>query len=173
MRRDRVVAVLAAATVGLAACGEPAVPLAVPERRFDQVVLDDARILNESELALARPLAELRHLGWDPVLVTFEAQGANMGMADRAGRKVIDAWGADLALVAVAEPGDFDSEDPDRERYFGLFARNVRDVPRGLRERIVEQLVPPVAARNDWDGVFALAVRELTQHLGEVDEDIR
>lgn len=171
MRRERVVALLVAATLGLTACGEPAVPLEVPERRFDQVVLDQAHILGEG--ALDRPLAELRHLGWDPVVVTFEAEGANMGMADRAGRKVIDAWGADLAIVAVAEPGDFTSRDEERKRYFGLFARNVRDVPRGVRERIVEQLVPPVARRNDWDEVFALAVRELAAALGEVDEDIR
>lgn len=170
--RRRVAALLAGLAL-VTACGEPPVPLEVPERNFDQVVLDTARILAEDYRGLQVALGELRHQGWDPVLVTFEAEGANMGMADRAGRKVIEAWGADLAIVAVAEPGDFDSEAEDRERFFGLFARNVRDIPRGLRERIVEQLVPPIAARNDWTEAFRVAVTELARGLGEVDGDIR
>lgn len=167
---------LAALLAGLAlvtACGEPAVPLQVPERSFDQVLLDNAGILAEDYRGLEVALGELRHQGWDPVLVTFEAEGANMGMADRAGRKVIDAWGADLAIVAVAEPGDFDSEAQDRKRFFGLFARNVREIPRGLRERVVEQLIPPIAGRNDWTEAFRVAVTELAEGLGEVDKDVR
>lgn len=171
MRRRLAAAVAVMAL--MTACGEPAVPLEVPQRDFDQVVLDTARILDEEDRELQVALGELRHQGWDPVLVTFQAEGANMGMADRAGRKVIDAWGADLAIVAVAEPGDFDSEAEDRERFFGLFARNVRDIPRGLRERIVEELIPPVARGNDWMEVFKVAVTELAEGLGEVDEDIR
>lgn len=172
MRSRAAAALLALATLGLAACGEPPVPLEVPERRFDQVVLDTAGIVDTDD-ALLRALGDLRHHGWDPVLVTFEAEGANMGMADRAGRKVIDAWGADLAIVAVAEPGDFTSSEPDRERFFGLFARDVRDVPRHLRERIVEQEIPPIARTNDWTRAFTVAVAALADGLGEVDEDIR
>ena len=158
--------------LGTAACsGEPPVPLEVPQRGANQVFLDRAGILDEGQLA---PLVnEFRHRGWDPVLVTFETEDASLGMADRAGRKVIEAWGADLAIVAVAAPGDFDSDAPDRRRYFGLFARNVRDIPRAARERIVEELIPPIAAANRWDDVFATAVRELGHELGEVDEDIR
>jgi hypothetical protein len=164
MRRT-VVATLLALT--LVACGEPAVPLEVPERGLDQQVLDLAEILDDEELA--RPVRELMLLGWDPVLVTFAAEDASLGMADRAGRKVLEAWGADLVLVAVGEPGDFTSEDPARQRFFGLFARDVRDVPRSVRERIVEQLVPPVAAENDWAQAFALALETLSEELGHVD----
>lgn len=158
-------------TLAVAACGEPEVPLDVPPRGVDDAVIDHARILDVDELAGA--LEAFRHQGWDPVLVTFEAEGAGMGMADRAGRKVIEQWGADLAIVAVAEPGHFTREGEDRERFFGLFARDVREVPRDVRERIVEELVPPVAARNDWTEAFLVAVRELTEALGEVDEGIR
>ncbi|HWH33293.1 MAG TPA: hypothetical protein VNU01_11550 [Egibacteraceae bacterium] len=169
MRRAAwLVAVLALA---LGACGEPEVPLQVPPRGADDVVIDDARILDVD--ALARDLYAFRHQGWDPVLVTFEAEGASMGMADRAGRKVIEAWGADLAIVAVAEPGDFRATGSERRRFFGLFARDVREVPRDVRERIVEELVPPIAARNDWTEAFHVAVTELAGALGEVDEDIR
>lgn len=167
----KAIALLLAALLLAACAGEPPVPLQVPERGTGDVFIDAARILDEGEIAPA--LYEFRHQGWDPVLVTFEAEGASMGMADRAGRKVIEAWGADLALVAVAEPGHFDSDDPERKRFFGLFARNVRDIPRDTRERIVEELVPPIAARNDWDEVFLTAVRELAGDLGEVDKDIR
>lgn len=171
--RERCVAALAALALGLAACGEPPVPLDVPARGFDQSVLDLAGVVDEDDPALVRALTELRELGWDPVLVAFQADGANMGMADRAGRKVLDAWHADLALVAVAEPRQFTSTDADRRRYFGLFARDVREVPRGVRERVVEELVPPVAARNDWTAAFALALRELAGTLGEAGQDVR
>jgi hypothetical protein len=171
--RRRLLSTMAACALVLAACGEPPVPLDVPERDFAQAVLDEAGIVDEDDRALQRALGAVRLLGWDPVLVAFEADGANMGLADRAGRKVLDAWGADIALVAVADPGHFMREGAGRQRFFGLFARDVREVPRAVRERIAEQLVPPVAARNDWTGAFALSLRELADALGEVDEDIR
>ena len=171
--RRRCVAALAALALGLAACGEPPVPLDVPARGFDQSVLDLAGVIDDDDAALVAALGELRRLGWDPVLVAFEADEANMGLADRAGRKVLEAWGADLALVAVAEPGHFTRQDTDRARFFGLFARDVREVPRAIRERVVEELVPPVAARNDWTAVFTIAVEELAARMGEVDEDVR
>lgn len=152
---------------GLVACGEPAVPLAVPDRGAEQHVLDLAGVLDEAELA--RPLARLVRLGWDPVLVTFEADDASLGLADRAGRKVLDAWGADLVLVAVAEPGDFRSDAENRRRFFGLVAREVHDVPRGLRERVAEQLVPPLASENAWTEAFAVAMRALAEGLDDVD----
>lgn len=171
--RRRCVAALAALALGMAACGEPPVPLDVPARGSGQSVLDLAGVIDEEDPGLARALGELQHLGWDPVLVAFEADGANMGLADRAGRKVLDAWDADLALVAVADPGQFTSTDDDRRRFFGLFARDVREVPRDVRERVVEELVPPVAARNDWTGAFALVLRELAETVDEADEDVR
>lgn len=171
--RRRLVALAAVCALALAACGEPPVPLDVPGRAFDQSVLDLADVIDQKDPALLRALGELRRLGWDPVLITFEAEHANMGLADRAGRKVIDAWGADLALVAVADPGHFTREDEGRRRFFGLFARDVREVPRDVRERVAEQLVPPVAAGNDWTGAFALALRELAEALGDIDEGVR
>ena len=171
--RRRFAAALAALALGSAACGEPPVPLEVPARALGQSMLDLADVIDEDDAALIAALGELRDLGWDPVLVAFAADAANMGMADRAGRKVLDAWDADLALVAVAEPGHFTRQDIDRARFFGLFARDVREVPRGVRERVVEELVPPVAARNDWTAAFALALRELAEALGEAGEDVR
>lgn len=171
--RKRLAAAVAVLTLVLSACGEPPVPLNVPERDFAQAVLDEAGIIDEDDRALQLALFELRQLGWDPVLVAFEAADANMGLADRAGRKVLDAWGAEVALVAVADPGHFTRRGADRERFFGLFARDVREVPRDVRERIAEQLVPPVAARNDWTGAFALALRELAEGLGDADEGAR
>jgi hypothetical protein len=171
--RRRLAATVAAVALALVACGEPPVPLDIPERGAGQSVLDLAGVLDDDDPDLTRALAALRRLGWDPVLIAFEAQGANMGLADRAGRKVLETWKADIALVAVAEPEHFTRWDGDRERFFGLFAREVREVPRDIRERIVEQLVPPMAADNDWTGAFALALRELARALGEAGEDAR
>lgn len=169
---SRIAAVLALALM-LAACGEPPVPLEVPERGFSQAVLDVAGIVDEDERAFQQALGAVRRLGWDPVVIAFEAEGASMGMADRAGRKVLDAWGADLALVAVAEPGHFDRSAAQRKRYFGLFARDVREVPRGVRERIVEEVVPPIAGRNAWTAAYTAALRALADGLGDVDGDAR
>lgn len=162
MRRRRAALVLALALT--AACaGEPAVPLEVPVRADGAQVLDLAGIVDDE--ALAARLSELREAGHDTVAVTWETPEASMGMADRLGRKVLDTWDADIALVAVAVPGDFDASGEERDRFFGLFAREVRAVPAGLREHIAEELVPPIAARNDWDDAFREAAAALADGL--------
>lgn len=143
--------------------GEPAVPLDVPARQPGQVLFDRASILDANDSHLLEALDALQAQGWDVALVTFESAEANLGMADRAGKKVIDAWGVDLALVAVAAPGDFASTSSTRRRYFGLTARNIRSVSPSLRERIAEELVPQLAAKNQWTQGFTLALTELAQ----------
>lgn len=147
---------LALALVG-AACGEPAVDIAIPERDPGQVVLDQAGILDDEAVAIA--LRDLHSL--DVVALTTELDDPSLGAADRAGRRLIDEWGADVVLVAVAAPDDFLREGADGQRFFGLFAAEVREVPRDVRERIVEEIVPPLAAANDWTGVFVAAAAEL------------
>ena len=143
--------------------GEPAVPLDVPARQPGQALFDEAGILDADNASLVAALEALQAQGWDVALVTFESVDANLGMADRAGRKVIDAWGVDLALVAVAAPGDFASTSSTRRRYFGLTARTIRSVSPSLRERIAEELVPRLAAKNQWTQAFTLALTELAQ----------
>lgn len=159
MRRLVAVAALALA---LTAC-EPAVDLTIPERQPGQVLLDQAGILDERVEQRLRAAGEG---GRDIVALTYETEQAGRGEANRAGRRLLDEWDADLALVAVARPGDFTSTDADRrERVFGLEAVDAYDVPRGLREEIVETLVPPIARENDWPAVFLLAVDRLEDQL--------
>lgn len=158
-----------------AACGEPAVDLDVPERADGQTVLDLAGILDQDALA---PLLAGVAPGSDVVAVTYETGQASAGEASRAGREVLDAWDADVVLVAVAQPGDFAStaDDPtqegSRQRFFGIEPADRYAVPGGLREEVVEGAVPPVAATNDWQGVFATAARELADGLA-VEEGSR
>ncbi len=103
--------------------------------------------------------------------LTYESEQASRGEASRAGQLLIERWGADLALVAVARPGDFEStvvdrEDPeDRRRYFGVEPADPFAVSGDLRERVVEGTVPPIAAENRWGDVFRTAVEELRQGL--------
>lgn len=163
--RRRLAAAVAALALLTACGGEPAVHLDVPDREQGRRVLDLAGVLDDAVADSA--LRRLEAAGHDVVLVTWESEDAGMGTADRLGRKVLDAWEADIALVAVAAPGDFDSREAGRERYFGLFAREVRAVPAGLRERIAEELVPPIAARNDWTLAFDTAARALADGLGD------
>lgn len=157
-----VVAVLCAAL--LVACGEPDVDLDVPQRQEGQVLLDEAGILEGTDVdARLRDLAEE---GLDVVAVTYETPQASLGETRRAGQLVLEEWDADIALVAVARPGDFTATDPDdRERFFGLESADHFAVPRGLRERIAEEQAPPLAAANDWEGVFSMAVDELEAEL--------
>lgn len=153
------------AVVLLAACGEPAVDLEIPARDASEDVLDTSDLLDDG---IAARLEEFEAVtGLDAVALTYESEQASRGEASRAGRLLVERWGADLALVAVARPGDFastvvDRDNPeDRARYFGVEPADPFAVPGDLRERVVEEIVPPIAADNRWDDVFATAVEEL------------
>jgi hypothetical protein len=151
----------------LPACGEPPVDLDVPRRASGQVVLDQAGILDEAEIEKHLRAFEER----DVVALTFETEQASRGEARRAGQLLVREWDADVVLVAVARQGDFDStivdrEDPrDRQRFFGIEPADTFDVPGGLREEIVEETVPPIAADNDWQQVFVTAAQDLRDGL--------
>lgn len=168
MGRRSLLAVAGAAL--LFGCGEPAVDLDVPARQEGQVLLDEAGILEGTDIdARLRDLAEE---GLDVVAVTYETPRAGLGESRRAGQLVLERWRADIALVAVARPGDFTATDPeDRERFFGLESADHFAVPRGLRERIAEEQAPPLAADNDWPGVFSMAVDELSDELAAGGRD--
>lgn len=161
MRR---VVVLVVATLALAGCGEPDVDLELPAREAGQQVLDTAGILSGSEVA--ERLSELAEAGLDVVAVTYETPQASLGENRRAGSLVVEEWGADIALVAVAVPGDFSSTDADsRRRFFGLEPADTFAVPGGLRERIAEERAPPLAEANDWAAVFTMAIDEIEREL--------
>jgi hypothetical protein len=145
----------------LAGC-EPAPDFSPPAREEGQVALDEAGILDEG---VAERLREMAADGRDVVALTYETEEASRGEASRAGRLLIEEWGADIVLVAVARPGDFTSAEDERERFFGMEAADTYDIPRDLREQIVEGRVPPVAGENDWPGAFRLALDELDSGL--------
>lgn len=145
--------------VVLAACGEPPVDVTIPDREEGQHVLDLADVLDEQ--ALQSRLAQTQ--GVDVVALTYETEQASCGEAFRAAREFVQAWEADIALVAVARPGDFASSEEQRQRCLGVQPLEGRSVPAGLREQIAEELIPPRAAVNDWDGAFAVAVDALVQ----------
>ena len=149
MRRAALLAVLGV----LAACGEPAVDVAIPPREADQQVLDLAEILSDDLQVDGGQL--------DVVVLTYETPQASCGEAYRAGRQLVQAWDADVAVVAVARPGDFAATGQERERCLGVQPRNDQLVSGGLREMIAEQIVPPLAADNDWDGAVRAAVDAL------------
>jgi len=152
---------LAAVAVG---CGEPAVDLDLPARAEGQTVLDLADAVDDG--AVEEALADLRELGYDAVAVTYETEQAGRGEAARAGRLVVEEWDADIVLVALARPGDFASADTEeRERFFGIEPADTFAVPGGLREEIVEETIPAVAAGNDWQGVFETAAEDLAEGL--------
>lgn len=171
MRRHALAALVAATVV--TACGEPAVDLDVPAR-------DEARVLDVADLldgaALTERLEALTaRTGLDSVAVAYETDQASAGEARRAGQLVAEEWDADLVLVAVAEPGDFASlatePGPDqRRRFFGVEPADTFAVPGSLREDVAEVLVPPIAARNDWDAAFAAAVDGLSTGLTSGEE---
>jgi hypothetical protein len=163
-RPRRVLCALTVALLALAGCGEPAVDLDPPARKAGQHVLDEAGLLGGSDVA--DRLAALAGDGLDVVAVTYETQQAGLGENRRAGQLMLEQWGADIALVAVAAPGDFTSTDAEaRARFFGLESADQFAVPRGLRERIAEELAPPIAAGNDWPGVFTMAIDEIERVL--------
>ncbi len=153
--------VAAAALVLAAACGEPQVQAEIPPRDDGRHVLDQAGVLDVQ--ALEERLRELAEHGQDIVVLTYETDAANCGEAFRAGREFVGTWDADVALVAVAKPGHFASSDPQRQRCLGVQPRDDRAIPGSLRERIAEELVPPKASANDWDGAFGVAVDALAE----------
>ncbi|MEX0658075.1 MAG: hypothetical protein WD080_02985 [Egibacteraceae bacterium] len=162
----RLVAALAIAVLALGGCGEPDVDLDLPARAPDQHILDTAGVLDGSDVA--ERLDALADEGLDIVAVTYETPRASLGESRRAGQLVVEEWGADIALVAVAAPDNFTStDDRTRERFFGLEPAGTVTVPRGLRERVAEERAPVLAEVNDWPGVFAMAIDEIERELVE------
>jgi uncharacterized membrane protein YgcG len=148
----------------LAGCGEPSVELAPPARPPGAHVYDEAGVVAGSVDDRLAVLGE--DTGFDVVALAYEDDRATMGQADRAGRLLLDTWNADIVLVAVAFPGDFENPDPEaRQRFFGVTATDRFTVTRGLRERIVEEAVPAPAADNNWTGAFHAAIDELEADL--------
>lgn len=147
--------------VALMACGEPEPDLTLPERAPGQQILDQAGVLDKGQLH--DRLSQIHQQeDYDIVALTFETEQANCGEAFRAGSLFVARWDADVAIVAVAEPGDFTSEDETRVRCLGVQPRGAPGAPEGSAlERIAEEIVPPYAAENDWTGAFTAAVDEL------------
>jgi len=161
-RRRRLLAAAVAVAV-LAGCGgEPEVDLDLPARAEGQQVADLAGILEGSDIA--DRLEQLRAEGLDVVAVTYETEQASCGEAYRAGSEVVRAWDADIAVVAVARPGDFTStETASRERCLGVQPASEGVLSGDVREEIAEGLVPPLAADNDWVGAFRVAVDRIAE----------
>ena len=149
----------------LVACGEPDVDLSPPPRAAGAQLHDEVGVVDP---AVAERLAAVSEAsGLDVVGLVYEDERATLGQADRAGRLLLEAWDADIVLVAVAFPGDFANPDPDaRQRFFGVASTDRFTVTRDLRERIVDEAVPPPAAANDWTAAFEAAVDELAADLG-------
>lgn len=145
----------------LAACGEPAVDVEIPSRSAGQHVVDEAGILDAP--ALEQRLAAEADRGTDIVALTYETREASCGEAFRAARQFVAEWEADVAIVAVARPGDFEATTATRQRCVGVQPLDDRAVPGALREKIAEELVPPEAADNDWDGAFTVAIDALAE----------
>jgi uncharacterized membrane protein YgcG len=159
MRSALAALVAAVALLGVAGCGDPDVALTIPPRQPGQQVLDTAGILDDAVTDRLAALSE--ETGLDIVAVTFTDPAASLGQADRGGRALLDGWGADVVLVAVARPGDFASGSEDRRRFFGVFSTDRFAVGRGLREEIVERAVPPAARANQWTEAFLAAADAL------------
>lgn len=155
-------ALAVAAALLAAACGEPAPDVDIPARPDAGHVADQAAVLAPDERAdLEQRLTDIAADGPDIVALTYETEAANCGEAYRAARRFVDTWDADIALVAVAAPGDFTSTETARKRCLGVQPRDERAVPGSLREEIAETLIPPEAADNDWYGAFVVAADAL------------
>lgn len=155
----RLAAAVVAGMMAVGGCGEPPIDVDIPQRAEDVHLADLAGVLDAE--ALSQPLETAESDGLDIVVLTYETPQASCGEAFRAGAQFVAAWDGDVAVVAVAQPGDFTSTDDSRQRCLGLQPRDERAVPGDVREHIVEELVPPFAAANDWTGAVAIAITEL------------
>ena len=156
------VGVAAVALVVVLIARDPEPDLEVPPRDAGQVSADLAGILDGEVDDALQALADD---GWDAVALTFETPAANQGEAQRGGRALLEDWDADIVLVAVAEPGDFDSDAEGRRRFFGVEAPSAFDVPGDLREDVTDRVIPPYAADNDWTGAFRAGAEHLAEEL--------
>lgn len=146
----------------LVACGEPPVDVAIPPREGEGRVADLAGILDVAAVEDALDDASAA-TALDTVALTYTTEQASCGEAFRAGGALLAAWDADVALVAVARPGDFEATGADRERCVGIRPADDFAVPSGLREEIAERLVPPLAADNRWTDAFVVAAERLAE----------
>lgn len=154
--------VAAVVTLLLGGCGEPPLAVEIPPR--DGHIADMAGILDVEALE-GRLEDYAADDGVDIVALTYIAEDANAGEAFRAGRAFVDAWDADVALVAVAAPGAF--TDPQQEAFVGLQPLDDFAVGRGTREEITEQLWPELILERRWDEVFTVGAEELRDALVE------
>ncbi|MGH8907142.1 MAG: TPM domain-containing protein [Egibacteraceae bacterium] len=161
MRRSLAVALLLAA---LNACGEPPIQVEIPPRQPGQQVLDLAGLLDGQVADRLRAIGEQQ--GLDIVALTYETDAANCGEAFRAGGAFVRQWGAEVAIVAVAEPDGFTRPADDRQACFGVQPRDEFALPRSLREEIVERLTPPLTQQNRWSQAFLTAADELAALSG-------
>lgn len=160
------VAAVVLTAMPLLACSEPDVDVRIPER--DGHVADLAGILQTE--ALEARLEQIAADGLDIVALTYTTPQANCGEAFRAGGQMVARWQADVALVAVARPGDFSATGEDRERCLGLRPIDDYSISRDLREEVVEALVPPLAVDNRWNEAFGAAADALARDLVDAEE---
>lgn len=153
-----------AAALLLTACGEPPLAISLPAR--DGQVADLAGILDLDEVTAT--LQAHAADGVDIVVLTYTTPDANCGEAFRAGQQLVEAWDADVAMVAVAAPGDF--ADPEGERCAGVQPRDDFAVGRGTREAITEVLWPPLIEANEWTEVVLVGADELHAALSQEDD---
>lgn len=149
--------------VALAACGEPPIAVEIPARESGQQVLDLAGVVGPGVALRLEAIREDE--GLDLVALTYETTAASCGEAFRAGGAFVQEWQADVAIVAVARPGDFASTDEEREACFDIQPRDERAVPGSLRQEIVEQQVPPLTEQNRWAEAFHAAAERLAEEL--------
>lgn len=152
---------LLTAALLLTACGEPPLAISLPPR--DGQVADLAGILDLDVVTAA--LEAHGADGVDIVVLTYTTADANCGEAFRAGQQLVEAWDADVAMVAVAAPGDF--ADPEGERCAGVQPRDDFAVGRGTREEITEVLWPPLIDANEWTEVVLVGADELHAALSQ------
>lgn len=154
--------VLGAVSALAGACGEPPLAIEVPARSGGRHVADLAGVLDAD--AVGARLRDLRDAtGIDVVALLYEADDANCGEAFRAGGAIVEAWDADVAVVAVARPGGFEVADAGRERCVGVRARTERLVPAAVREEVAEELLPPLAREGRWDDVVVVAAERAAE----------
>lgn len=150
------------ALVVLTGCGEPPLAVDIPPRATGSHLADLAGVVDAA--AVEERLRTLEDgTGVDVVALLYEAAGANCGEAFRAGAALVEAWDADVAVVAVARPGGFTVEDAGRERCIGLRPRTESLVPPGVREEIAEEVLPPLARARRWDEAVLVAAQRAAE----------